>query len=162
MVFHKLCKYSCFFLKGLEVTKSSKLNIIMINYVMAFRTISSIGFNVYIYSCAKTLCYNKSEQRNYEQHHKKSLPNNYMWPTLVHVIFEKEHFLLNTFDQKFTFNYSSFRHFVHEVNNIWYLRNIALRGYQISLTVFLNGRIASDWKYCKSLIKIILQERVPF
>ena len=33
---------------------------------------------MYIYILVPKLCYNKSEQRNYEQHHKKSLPNNYM------------------------------------------------------------------------------------
>ena len=47
-------------------------------------------------------------------------------------------FLQNNVNQMLTFNCSSIRHFVQEVNEIWYLRSliIALPGYQMSLTSF--------------------------
>ena len=53
------------------------------------------------------------------------------------LILKRDLFPQNYYDQTLTFNRSSFRHFVQEVNEIWYPRRgiIKLVGYQISLCI---------------------------
>ena len=58
------------------------------------------------------------------------------------------------------FNYSSFHHFVQELNEICYPRQVFIKRlrYQISLTSYKKWQ---NGKY-RHLIKIILHESVPF
>ena len=60
----------------------------------------------------------------------------YRFKTSGDLISLRDTFLLSNFDQKLTFNHSSFPHFVQEVNGIWYPGRtiINLLRYQISLT----------------------------